>query len=252
MALLIPTPIEMSDKSIDSISSDPARFSTKVNSLLNFLDEIDDRSDNSVRRSSQLCVDEKRVDESNNPQSPNARLIREKKYVWDDWDEVLEKDPIHRKKYIWDDDEMAMLDEETKCLWNDWEGTEHLDAQLIDDKPYVAKDESDVVPGKQSKRCPADARLQLQLLKSMSEEVQTRADTMKTQLEQSTREVEDLHAIRIKNESDHVQKMILLKQVWKQRIEDVNAEHEKASDSSRVMIVYLCSVSNSTAGVPHM
>lgn len=242
----------MSDKSIDSISSDPARFSTKVNSLLNFLDEIDDRSDNSVRRSSKLRVDEKRVDESNDPQSSNARLIREKKYVWDDWDEVLEKDTIHQKKYIWDDDEMAMLDEETKCLLNDWEGTEHLDAQLIDDKPKVAKDESDVVSGKQSKRCPADARLQLQLLKSMSEEVQTRADTMKTQLEQSTREVEDLHAIRIKNESDHVQKMILLKQVWKQRIEDVNAEHEKASDSSRVMIVYLYSISNSTSGLPHM
>jgi len=255
-----------SEKSIDSISSDPARYSTKVNSLLNFLDQIDDLSDDITsgtvlreisgvssskfsltchadttnylaRSTSRICEDEKKVDESIKPRSSNPHLLHEKKYIWDEWDEVI-KDPFHQKKYIWDDDEMAKLDEETKYLWNDLEGTvEDVDEQVIDENTEVTKDEivevKDAVPDKQSKRCPVDTRQQLQLLKSMSEEIQARADAMRLQLEQKTREVEELHSIRVKNEAEHVQKMISVKQEWKQRIEDVTAEHEKASDSLR-------------------
>lgn len=237
-----------SDKSIDSVSSDPTLYSGKLNSLLNFLDEINDRSDDvtsvtgvreirgvsstkfpitchadttkySARSTSQICENEKKVDEPIKSLSSNPHLIHEKKYIWDEWDEPR-KDPIHQKKYIWDDDEIAKLDEETKCLWNDLEGA----AEDVDEQ-------KNAVPDKRSKRCPVDARHQLQLLKSMSEEIQTRADAMKIQLEQKTREVEELHSVRVKSEAEHVQKMISLKQEWKQRIDDVKAGYEKASYS---------------------
>jgi hypothetical protein len=243
-----------SDKSIISVSSGPTQFSSKLNSLLNFLEEINDTSDgithgtgereiggvssthmplichadttNSARSTSRVCVDEKKVDKSNKTLSSNPLLNCEKKYIWDDWDEV-NKDTFCQENYIWDDDEMAMLDEETKCLWINWEGTTKDEGiPLIIGE--ILKTEV-AAPEKQSKRCPVDARQQLQLLKSMSEEVQTRTAAMKTQLDQKQREVEKLHSVRVKNESEHALKMISVKQEWKQRIEDVNVDHEKAS-----------------------
>ncbi len=249
--------------SINSVPSDPTQFSSKLNSLLNFLEEINDKSDcithgkgereiggvssthmpltcyadttNSALSTSRMCVDEKKVDESNKIRSSNPLLNCEKKHIWDDWDEV-NRDTFCQKKYIWDDDELAMLDEETKCLWLNWEGTaKDVDVQSSDNKPNATIGEivtSEVtVSDKQSKRCPIDARQQLQLLKSMSEEVQTHAAGMKIQLEQKNRELEELHCIRVKNESEHALKMISAKQEWKQRIVDVNVDHEKASDS---------------------
>lgn len=230
------SPLRMSsDQSIDSISSDdPTHFSTKLISLLSFLDKIDDKSDKEERviRGASSSTHVPLTDES----KTNSILIQEKKYIWDHWDEEIQN-VFPQKKYIWDDDEMAMLDEETKCLWNDWEGTaeEDVDVQLIGENPKGAQGEivKAEVSDKQSKRCPIDARQQLQLLKSMSVEIQTRADAMKKQLEQKTMEVEELHAIRVQNESDHALKVISVKQEWKQRIEDVRAEHDKVNNSWR-------------------
>ena len=246
-----------SDKSINSVSSGPTQFSSNLNSLLNFLEEINDTSDgithgtgereiggvssthmpltchadttNSARSTSRVCVDEEKVDESTKTISSNPLLNCEKKYIWDE----VNKDTFCQENYIWDDDEMAMLDEETKCLWINWEGTtKDEDIPLIDIKPNSTIGEilkTEVAADKQSKRCPGDVRQQLQLLKSMSEEVQTRTAVMKTQLKQKQREVEELHSVRVKNESEHALKMISVKQEWKQRIEDVNVDHEKAS-----------------------
>ena len=52
---------------------------------------------------------------------------------------------------------------------------------------------------------------------------------MKLHLEQKSKVVENLHSIRVKNESEHVTKMKSVKQEWKKRLEGVNGDNDKVS-----------------------
>lgn len=126
--------------------------------------------------------------------SSKALISREKKYIWDEWEETVQ------------DGAMVLLDIERNMAPGD------------DPEEYT-----------KPSSMPADARQQLQLLKAMSEEIQTRASSMKIELEYKTKKVEELHALRVKNESVHVGRMKSMKQEWKTRLEDAKAEHDKVS-----------------------
>jgi hypothetical protein len=204
-------------------SQDATTFSNKLESLLSFLDDLqnddslnelpsnyDEREilgvtsshvactgpadiTNSARGTARLGEEEERDKDIYNCVFPSTEtsssskslLIREKKYIWDEW---------------------AELDVEQKMA----HGDDHKEST-------------------KSNSMPADARQQLQLLKAMSEEVQTRASSMKIELEYKAKKVEELHAIRVKTESDHVQRMKTMKQEWKERLKDAKAEHDKVS-----------------------
>lgn len=124
--------------------------------------------------------------------SSKSLLTREKIYIWDEWEETVQ------------DGAMVLLDIDRHMAPGD------------DPKEYT-----------KSNLMPADARQQLQLLKAMSEEVQTRASSMKIELDYKTKKVEELHALRVKTESDHVQRMKSMKQEWKTRLEDAKAERDE-------------------------
>ena len=205
-------------------------FSHKLESLLSFLDDLQNNDScnelcsnydsreifgvtsshvactgpadvtNSARDTARLGEEEERDKDlhdcvfasTKTSSSSKSLLTREKKYIWDEWEETVQ------------DGVMVLLDIEQNMAPGD------------DPKEYT-----------KSNPMPADARQQLQLLKAMSEEVQTRASSMKIELEYKTKKVEELHALRVKTESDHVQRMKSMKQEWKTRLEDAKAERDK-------------------------
>ncbi|KAL3821943.1 LOW QUALITY PROTEIN: hypothetical protein ACHAXA_004431 [Cyclostephanos tholiformis] len=207
-------------------------FSDKLESLLSFLDDlenndscnVDSNNDNrqgirgvdTTRRACTVLTDvtnsafgnaksgyeEGRGDDlhdcilASTKTLTSSKLLanHDKKYIWDEWEETLQ------------DGTMVLLDIEKKMAPSD-----------------------DPEESSKANATPAYARQQLQQLKAMSEEIQTRASSMKIELEYKTKKVEELHALRVKNESDHVRRMKSIKQEWKTRLEDAKAEHDKVS-----------------------
>ena len=143
--------------------------------------------------------------------------LREKKYIWDDWesDSLLASLGACFEKIEMADDEHS-------------ESGEEVGEANESSHPQREANESSH-PQRSSKTVPANAAQQLQELKSMSEEIQSRASTMRATLEEKRKKVEELHAIRVQNESAHVQKMKAAKQEWKKRIDAVKSENEKVS-----------------------
>lgn len=111
--------------------------------------------------------------------------------------------------------------------WDEWEETVQDGAMVLLDIDRHMAPGDDPKEYTKSNLMPANARQQLQLLKAMSEEVQTRASSMKIELDYKTKKVEELHALRVKTESDHVQRMKSMKQEWKTRLEDAKAERDE-------------------------
>jgi hypothetical protein len=200
---------------------DGSAISDKLESLLSFLDDLENNescyvasvNDNrreihgvdTTRHACTLLTDVTKTEKesggdiydcvlaSTKTRSPSKPLANyEKKYIWDEWEETLQ------------DGAVVLLDTDSKMTsGND--------------------------PEKYSKAnvTPAFARQQLQQLRAMSEEIQTRASSMKIELEYKTKKVEELHALRVKNESDHVRRMTSIKQEWKTRLDDAKAEYDK-------------------------
>jgi hypothetical protein len=199
---------------------DGSAYSEKLESLLSFLDDLENNGSDNVneasvsnsrreirgvdttRRACTLLTDvtQKRDGDfhdcalastkARSPPKPPAN--HEKKYIWDEWDETLQ------------DGAMVLLD--------------------IDNKMTTGNDLEDY---SKANATPASARQQLQQLKAMSEEIQTRASSMKIELEYKTKKVEELHTLRVKNESDHIRRMKSIKQEWKTRLDDAKAEYDK-------------------------
>lgn len=128
-----------------------------------------------------------RTNHPDDPKKPNPFVtttalprVREKKYVWEkEWDDLLQEDPS-------DDEEVPAHREKP------------------DAPPGERLPEKNTPPGE---RLPVNARQQLQELKALSAEIQTKATALRIELEHKTNKVEQLHSLRVKSEADHVQKV---------------------------------------------
>jgi hypothetical protein len=208
------------------------QYSDKLQSLLSFLDEhcepkhdsrdelpgiggrkaggspsrstrtglADITNDSSKRGKAVTCQDEEEFKDCticlDVPRNPSAKLqvMHEKKYIWDDWCETGAGDMV-----------------------------------LLQDEPGISAGGKVDEVGTSRKGLPINAQQQLAELKCMSDEIQTRAAGMKSELEQKSKSVQELHSIRVKNEAEHVQKMKSAKQEWKKRLEVAKAERDMVS-----------------------
>ena len=223
------------------------RYSDKLSSLLNYLDEqndsiISNRYDDSggeiggVTSSTHDIIPVRTglVDITNASERRSAfsRSSEEKKKLKDNNDIVSassSESKTHRRR-----SKPQHVTREKKYIWDDWETTEDGDIVSLNTQETVSnmpsgdalEQEKKTTP---SNSLPVDMERQLAELKLMSEEIQTRSNAMKLELEHKTKKVEELHSIRVKNESEHVQKMKSVKQEWKKRIESAKEEHERVS-----------------------
>lgn len=134
-------------------------------------------------------------------QSPGSSLTRDKKkYIWDDWEETKDGDIV----CIQDDDGEERSTDAGQCM----ESTIGCDDDIKED-PVIA------------------ARRQIQELNAMGEEIRNKVALMKSEMEEKSKLVEELHSLRVKNESDHVQKMKNLKTDWTKKIDDIKTKHNK-------------------------
>ena len=123
-----------------------------------------------------------------------------------------------------------------KYIWDDWEETDKGGMVCIRDS--VGTDtrresgESKMTTGDSQEESIEATRHQLKELKVMSEEIQNRAASMKSQLEEKSKTVEELHSIRVKNESEHVQRMKILAKDWSKRFGDLKSKHSKVRNST--------------------
>lgn len=162
-------------------SKQPKRYSDKLSKLLTFLDNKDQLSinnNNDENGEIKGASDYGLVDITNNSTAVASKSNRsqrkrrstgggEKKYIWDSWDGTTQ-----------DADTTSNQDATDKSLPNEPSTTtttneSGLNSNLVD---------------------------QLQELKLMSEQIQTRATTMKMELEDKSNKVEHLHSIRVKSE----------------------------------------------------
>ena len=223
------------------------RYSDKLSSLLNYLDEqnndsiISNKYDDSggeiggVTSSTHDApartglVD---ITNASERRSAFSRSSEEKKKLKDNSDIVSassSESKTHRRR-----SKPQHVTREKKYIWDDWETTEDGDIVSLQDKETTSNMSSGDVLEQEKKTAPSnslpvDMERQLAELKLMSEEIQTRSNAMKLELEHKTKKVEELHSIRVNNESEHVQKMKSVKQEWKKRIESAKEEHERVS-----------------------
>jgi hypothetical protein len=130
-------------------------------------------------------------------------------------------------------DEKAACNKAKRYIWDDWEET--LDGQIVLlrdvqlDKPaglVLQLSNTKMAAGEDKTEAMAAT---LKDLKAMSKEIQSRAATLKTELEAKKAEVEELHAIRIQNEAEHVKRMKSLKRQLKERSGEMKTKHDQAS-----------------------
>ena len=155
-------------------SKPPKRYSDKLESLLTFLDEQGNNNRDDENKSGAGLVDitnNSTAITSKSNRSQRKRMSNgggEKKYVWDSWDLTTQ-----------DGGTTSIQDASDKSLPNETSTTTSiankscLNSNLVD---------------------------QLAELKLMSEQIQTRATTMKMELEDKSNKVEHLHSIRVKSE----------------------------------------------------
>jgi len=207
-----------------------SQYSQKVQSLLNFLDEqCEQRHDIELPgnggehafRSRSACAS--LVDATNNSSTGNAEngnpathqneeKFKDSRICLDAQVKTCSKLHVMReKKYIWDD-------------WREM-GTGVV--LLQDEHSTLAGDEVDELGN--PKGSSINAQQQLQELKSLSDEIQTRATAMKIELERKNKVVKELQSIRVNRETDHVQKIKSLKQKWKKRLEVATSERDMVS-----------------------
>jgi len=226
--------------------SKPRRYSDKLSSLLNYLDEqnndsISNKYDDSggeiggVTSSTHDIIPVRTglVDITNASERRSAfsRSSEEKKKLKDNNDLVSasSESKTHRRR-----SKPLHVTREKKYIWDDWETTEDGDIVSLNTQETVSnmpsgdalEQEKKTTP---SNSLPVDMERQLAELKLMSEEIASRSTAMKLELEHKTKKVEELHSIRVKSESEHVQKMKSVKQEWKKRIESAKEEHERVS-----------------------
>lgn len=228
--------------------SKPRRYSDKLSSLLNYLDEqndsiISNRYDDSggeiggVTSSTHDIIPVRTglVDITNASERRSAfsRSSEEKKKLKDNNDIVSasNESKTHRRR-----SKQLYVTREKKYIWDDWETTEDGDIVSLNTQETVSNMPSGDALEQEKKTTPSninslpvDMERQLAELKLMSEEIQTRSTAMKLELEHKTKKVEELHSIRVNNESEHVQKMKSVKQEWKKRIESAKEEHQRVS-----------------------
>ena len=121
-----------------------------------------------------------------------ARSSKNKKYIWDEWDEKIECYGV--------DADNDVQDDETR------------DSQIAGDI--------------QAEKISA-ARLQLIQLKAAGDEIQARAAKLKTNQETLKADIDRLHSIRIENEANHVKSMKMLKREFTNRKAKTEAETKK-------------------------
>ena len=230
--------------------SKPRRYSDKLSSLLNYLDEqnndsiISNKYDDSggeiggVTSSTHDSIPVRTglVDITNASERRSAfsRSSEEKKKLKDNNDIVSassSESKTHRRR-----SKPQHVTREKKYIWDDWETTEDGDIVSLNTQETVSNMPSGDALEQEKKSTPTpsnslpiDMERQLAELKLMSEEIASRSTAMKLELEHKTKKVEELHSIRVKNESEHVQKMKSVKQEWKKRIESAKEEHERVS-----------------------
>ena len=221
----------------------PSQYSEKLQSLLDFLDEHDGAADYNVRggpkpppsatrrvsacgggladitncgqstsdaRASLAGEKEEALKDIGDHIDANVRprgssknhVMRDKKYIWDDWSET-------------GDGGMIFLQEESS-------------APAGRGVPKSSENGDSI-----ENTVPDNAHEQLRELKLMSLELSTRATAMKIEMEQKRREVEELHSIRVKNESAHVERMKSVKQEWKKRVEVATAECDRITSEQK-------------------
>ena len=226
------------------------RYSDKLSSLLNYLDEQNNDSIISnnygnndggeiggVTSSTHDApartglVD---ITNASERRSAFSRSSEEKKKLKDNNDLVSassNESKTHRRR-----SNPLHVTREKKYIWDDWETTEDGDIVSLNTQETVSNMPSGDALEQEKKTTPSninslpvDMERQLAELKLMSEEIASRSTAMKLELEHKTKKVEELHSTRVKSESEHVQKMKSVKQEWKKRIESAKEEHERVS-----------------------
>ena len=165
----------------DDESKPPKRYSDKLSNLLTFLDEqgSSNRDDDSK---DQLSI-------NNNNDDDNGEMKGASDYglvdITNNSTAVASKSNRSQRK------RRSSGGGEKKYVWDSWD---HLSDKSLPNKPSTTTsitNESGLNPNLVD---------QLAELKLMSEQIQTRATTMKMELEDKSNKVEHLHTIRVKSE----------------------------------------------------
>ena len=213
----------------------PYQYSEKLESLLSFLEEhCEQKYDSGDKLSNECGGREADVSTSRRARTGLADIsnsARASTRTGEDEEEIKEQHvPIHAtsKSLSFTRATKTIVTREKKYIWEDWEETmQEGEMVLIGSEPKMPScDEIEERSCPPSNGLPVDAHQQLQELRSMSEEIQTRAAAMKIELDHKSKKVDELHSIRVKNESEHVETMKLVKQEWKKRIECAQVEND--------------------------
>ena len=148
------------DKKENGVSKPPKRYSDKLSNLLTFLDEQGNNNRDDENKSGL-------VDITNNSTAVSSKSNRSQ-----------------RKR-------RSSVGGEKKYVWDSWD---HLSDKISPNKPSTTTSITN------ESGLNSNLVDQLAELKLMSEQIQTRATTMKMELEDKSNKVEHLHSIRVKSE----------------------------------------------------
>jgi hypothetical protein len=185
-------------------------YSDKLESLLNFLD-LEENGENDSRTPSSTRAGAGLVDITNTSLSKPCE------------EEKANKDGQQMSKSL------VNNDKKKSYIWDNWGEEATQDGETISLEPKTSSGGGEKSCAVANVTLPANMQKQLAELKAMSYEIQTKAAAMKIELEHKTDKVEELHSIRVKHESEHVERMKAIQREGKKRINTVKDEHERVS-----------------------
>ena len=184
-------------------------YSDKLESLLNFLD-LEENGENDIRTKSSTRA-------AGLVDITNTSLSKPRE------EEKANKDGQQMSKSL------VNNDKKKSYIWDDWGEEATQDGETISLEPKTSSGGGEKSCAVENVTLPANMQKQLAELKAMSDEIQTKAAAMKIELEHKTDKVEELHSIRVKHESEHVERMKAIQREGKKRIDTVKGEHKRVS-----------------------
>ena len=173
----------------------PHGYTEKYQELLSFLDKassgLAEETTTDVNHQRGLC-------DISNHQDKTRASKREKKYIWDIYDEESEKAVVKLE-----DDNMG---------------------------PASDDDGAEGVRAKRAPLLPVDARKQLSELHNAVETIRKQFSSMKNELETKRRVVEDLHKERLAAEKSHVDAVKLLQQVHSAKFDETERRSKEVRE----------------------
>ena len=171
----------------------PHGYTEKYQELLSFLDKassgLAEETTTDVNHQRGLC-------DISNHQDKTRASKREKKYIWDIYDEESEKAVV----------------------------------KLEDDDIGPASDDDGAEGAKRPPLLPVDARKQLSELHNAVETIRKQFSSMKNELETKRRVVEDLHKERLAAEKSHVDAVKLLQQVHSAKFDETERRSKEVRE----------------------